>query len=303
MHSAKLIFTALLILGLAIVAYFLIQQTSIEADRPRATLDAYLRATYARNFAVAYDYLSSADRQVRPRQNYVDSQGGYSGFTLEVAQQLASFMKVWLIEQKESGGRLVLKVGYRVPAPAELNDLLLDWDQDRLNSLSTEKQKELLAELDARNKAGKILNIEGQETIDLVEGPEGWKIFLDWAAGTRVLLQSKVSDGNKLEVRFAAAEVMAKSDELFLVNVKIKNPRRARCHIYRPPLAGTAGNRRQFTACRVRLADADDPRSTAGKRICHGVPTRGHSGEDASRGQINLRIQAPIARPGPYWLR
>ena len=224
MHRAKLIFTALLIAGLAIVAYFLIQQTSIEADRPQATLDAYLRATYARNFAVAYDYLSSADRQVRTRQNYVDSQGGYSGFTLEVAQQLAGFMKVWLIDQKESDGRLVIKVGYRVPAPAELNDLLLDWDQDRLNSLSTEKQKELLAELDARNKAGKILNIEGQETIDLIEGPEGWKIFLDWAAGMRVLLQSKVSDGNKLEVRFAAAEEMAKSDELFLVNVKIKNP-------------------------------------------------------------------------------
>ena len=224
MLSGKLIFTALLILGLAIVAYFLIQQTSIEADRPRATLDAYLRATYARNFAVAYDYLSSADRQVRTRQNYVDSQGGYSGFTLEVAQQLAGFMRVWLIDQKESGGRLVIKVGYRVPAPAELNDLLLNWDQDRLNGLSTEKQKELLAEIDARNKAGKILNIEGQETIDLVEGPQGWKIFLDWAAGTRVLLQSKVSDGNKLEVRFATSEVIAKSDELFLVNVKIKNP-------------------------------------------------------------------------------
>jgi hypothetical protein len=224
MHRAKLIFTALLILASAIVAYFRIQQTSIEADRPRATLDAYLRATYARNFALAYDYLSSADRQVRTRQNYINSQGGYGGFTLEVAQQLAGFMKVWLIDQKESGGRLVIKVGYRVPAPAELNDLLLNWDQDRLNSLSTEKQKELLAELDARNKGGKILNIEGQETIDLIEGPEGWKIFLDWAAGTRVLLQSKVSDGNKLEVRFAAAEVMAKSDELFLVNVKIKNP-------------------------------------------------------------------------------
>ncbi len=224
MHHAKLIFTALLIAGLAIVAYFLIQQTSIEADRPQATLDAYLRATYARNFAVAYDYLSSADRQVRTRQNYVDSQGGYSGFTLEVAQQLAGFMKVWLIDQKESDGRLVIKVGYRVPAPAELNDLLLNWDQDRLNSLSIEKQQELLAELDARNKAGKLLNIEGQETIDLVAGPQGWKIFLDWAAGTRVLLQSKVSDGNKLEVRFAAAEIMVKSDELFLVNVKIKNP-------------------------------------------------------------------------------
>lgn len=224
MHPAKLIFTALLIAGLAIVAYFLIQQTSIEADRPRAILDAYLRATYARNFAAAYDYLSSADRQVRPRRNYVDSQGAYSGFTLEVAEQLAGFVEIWLIDRQESGGRLVIKVGYRVPAPAELNDLLFDWDETRLNALSKERQKALLAELNARRKAGKLLNIEGQETIELIEEAEGWKIFLDWAAGTRVLLASKLSDGNKLEVRLAAAEVMAKSDELFLVNVKIKNP-------------------------------------------------------------------------------
>ena len=132
MHRAKLIFTALLIAGLATVAYFLIQQSRIEADRPRATLDAYLRATYARNFAVAYDYLSSADRQVRTRQNYIDSQGGYSGFTLEVARQLAGFMEIWSIDRKMSGGRLIMKVGYRVPAPAELNELLLQWDEDAL---------------------------------------------------------------------------------------------------------------------------------------------------------------------------
>lgn len=185
---------------------------------------AYFSAVYARDFRTAYPLLAAADRQIRDEARYVASQGQYDGFTLEVSRKLAGFMKVWLIEQKESGGRLVIKVGYRVPAPAELNDLLLNWDQDRLNGLSTEKQKELLAEIDARNKAGKILNIEGQETIDLVEGPQGWKIFLDWAAGTRVLLQSKESDGNKLEVRFATSEVIAKSDELFLVNVKIKNP-------------------------------------------------------------------------------
>jgi hypothetical protein len=224
MHRAKLIFTALFIAGLAIVAYFLIQQSSIEADRPQATLDAYLRATYARNFAVAYDYLSSADRQVRTRQNYVDSQGGYSGFTLEVAQQLASFMKVWLVDQKESGGRLVIKVGYRVPAPAELNDLLLNWDEDRLNALPMDKQKEILAELDARNQSAKLLNIEGQETVELIKEAEAWKVFIDWAAGTRVLLRSKLSGGNKLDIRFTTTEVMAKHDELFLVNVKIRNP-------------------------------------------------------------------------------
>jgi hypothetical protein len=224
MSRAKLLITALLIAGLAIATSWFIRQTSTVADRPRATLDAYLRATYARNFAAAYDYLSTADRQVRPRRNYVDSQGDYSGFTLEVAQQLADFMEIWLIDRQASGGRLVIKVGYRVPAPAELNELLLHWDEERLNALSMEQQKEIIAQLTARKESGKLLNIEGQETVELIEEAEGWKVHLDWAADTRVLLASKLSDSNQLEVRFAATDVMAKNDELFLVNVKIKNP-------------------------------------------------------------------------------
>ncbi|HYJ14998.1 MAG TPA: hypothetical protein VE170_05870 [Candidatus Limnocylindria bacterium] len=224
MHRAKLIFTALLIALLAVVAYLRIRNTNIEADLPRATLDAYLRATYARNFTVAYDYLSSADRQVRTRQNYVDSQGGYSGFTLDVARQLAGFMEIWSIDRHESGGRLIMKVGYRVPAPAELNELLLHWDEARLNSLSTKMQKDIVAKLTARNKSANLLNIEGQETVELIEEPEGWKVHLDWAAGTRVVLASRLSDSHRLDVRFASTEVIAKSDELFLVNVRIKNP-------------------------------------------------------------------------------
>lgn len=222
MHRAKLIFLSMAVL--AIVAYFLSQRTRIEADRPRATLDAYLRATYARNFAVAYDYLSSADRQVRTRENYVDSQGGYSGFTLEVARQLAGFMEIWSIDRQGSGGRLIMKVGYRVPAPAELNELLLHWDEERLNTLSTEQQKAIVAKLTALKNSAKLLNIEGQETVELIEEPEGWKIHLDWAASTRVLLASQLSDSHRLDVRFATTEVIAKSDELFLVNVRIKNP-------------------------------------------------------------------------------
>ena len=216
---------ALSFLALAGAAVFLTRDHFFQHTVPSlAIAHAYLAAVYARDFSTAYPLLAAADRQNRDEARYVASQGQYGGFTLEVSRKLAGFMKVWLIEQKESGGRLAIKVGYRVPAPAELNDLLLNWDQDRLNSLSKQKQKQLLTEIEARNKAGNLLNIEGQETIELVNGPEGWKIFLDWAAGTRVLLASKISDANRLEVRFAAAEVMAKSDELFLVNIKIKNP-------------------------------------------------------------------------------
>ena len=208
----------------AVGCYIFFNKNSTDSERPFATVNGYLRATYARNFNLAYDYLSSADRQVRSRQTFVSSQGSYGGFTLELAQRLAEFMQVWLIEQTGDGNRRTVKVGYRVPAPAELNDFLLNWDQYRLNALSRERQQELLTELTARNNNGKLLRIEGQETIELIEESQGWTIFLDWASGTRVLLQSKVTDADKLAVSFATTELIARSDELFLVNMTIRNP-------------------------------------------------------------------------------
>jgi len=224
MHRTKVIIAALVIASVTLGAYFLIQPTRPAPDRSRAIVDAYLRATYARNFAQAYEYLSAADRQVRSRPNFAASQGAYRGFTLEVAQHLAGFMEIWTIDRQARDGRLVIKTGYRIPAPAELNDLLLNWDEDRLNALPIAQQKTIIAALDSRKQAGKLLTIEGQETIELIEEPDGWKIFLDWAASTRVLLRAERSEIKELEVRFAAAEIFAKSDELFLVNVKIKNP-------------------------------------------------------------------------------
>jgi hypothetical protein len=224
MHRGTIILTVLLTVVLFLGAYLLMPSRGTESNRPLATVDRYLRATYARDFGQVYDYLSSADQQTRSRQNFVNDEGAYSNFTLEVARQLAGFMKIWLIDRQESAGRLVIKVGYQVPAPSELNNLLLNWDQDRLNSLSKDEQEDLLAELDARHTNGKLLNIEGQETVELIREGDAWKVFLDWAAGTRVVLQSRVSNGDKLAIRFATTEVMAKNDELFLVNVKIRNP-------------------------------------------------------------------------------
>jgi len=223
MDRDKLILAASLAVVSVIAVYLLIPPRDKESSRAFATVESYLRATYARDFGRVYDHLSSSDQQVRTRQNFMNSQGPYSGFTLEVAQQLAGFMKIWLIDRQVSSSRLIIKIGYRVPAPAELNGLLLNWDQDRLNALSKEHQYELLAALGARHKNGSLLNVEGQETIELIKEANDWKVFLDWAAGTHVRLQDKLPDDSQLQVRFGTAELMAKNDELFLVNLKISN--------------------------------------------------------------------------------
>ena len=199
--------------------------------------------------------------------------------------------------------RLVIKVGYRVPAPAELNDLLLHWDAGSLECLSTEKQKELLAELDARNRSGKLLNIEGQETIELIKEAEAWKVFLDWAAGTRVLLQSKVSNGNKLEIRFTTTEVIAKNDELFLVNVKIRNPGPHAVtftvgHLFEPP---EVAEDLQLVECGLLTPTTLDAKQEKEFAMAYQLNSRG--GPRPSRDQINLRIQSQISSIRSIWLR
>ena len=64
---------------------------------------------------------------------------------------------------------------------------------DKLNALSRPRQEQLLETLGKMKKDGKMIMIEGQETIDLVSDKGGWKVFLDWASGIRSHTQSRFS--------------------------------------------------------------------------------------------------------------
>jgi hypothetical protein len=141
---------------------------------------------------------------------------------LEVARKLAGFLEAAAIAQTESGERRALKLSYRLPAPAELNGLLLDWDQEKLNALPAERQRQIVREIDALGKNHKLVMIDGQEELELVRDGGAWKIFLNWAAAIQVRLQAHL-DNAPLQVQFAQTEVFTKDDELFLVNLTIKN--------------------------------------------------------------------------------
>jgi hypothetical protein len=132
-------------------------------------------------------------------------------------------MELWLIERSTTNDRVQIKVGCRIPAPADLSGLLLNWDQDKLNALSQDRQKQILAELDARKKDGKLLTIEGQETFELTQEGNAWRVFLDWASGTKVKLRAQLPKSGEIEVRFAQTELIVKDNELFLVNLVVKN--------------------------------------------------------------------------------
>src|ERR1700756_794705 len=73
---------------------------------PAFIVQAYLRATYARDYIDAYRYLSSEDRRVKDLNRYVQQKGAYYGFALEAAKKLAEFIDIKPITKVESQNRV-----------------------------------------------------------------------------------------------------------------------------------------------------------------------------------------------------
>ena len=53
------------------------------ADMPKI-VEGYVKAIYSRDFAAAYRWLSSRDRNAKSEQTYVREQGAFTGFTLQL---------------------------------------------------------------------------------------------------------------------------------------------------------------------------------------------------------------------------
>jgi hypothetical protein len=190
---------------------------------PIDVVKAYLKASYARDYQNAYQHISSQDQLVWNEKSYVSQSESFTGFALELAKTLAASMEVWIIEAQLGPDRAHYKIGYRVPTADELSSLLFDWDPGKLNALSRPRQEQLLETLGKMTKDGKMIMIEGQETVDLVSDTGGWKVFLDWASGIKVTLKADSAPSTEVEARFVQNELIVKKDEPFQIDLKIKN--------------------------------------------------------------------------------
>jgi hypothetical protein len=195
---------------------------------PLSVIRSYLRATYARDYREAYRFISAADQRVRDEASYLQVQGEFTGFTARVAATLADFMDVKVLEQTSHPDRAKIKVGYSVPAPEEVSSLVFHWDSEKLNSLSPVEQKQVLDRLVARKRSGNLVAIQGHETFELLREGNVWKIFQDWASGTKVKLQTVLSERSDVDVKLSQSEIITKTDEPFQVNLKVTNRGRKR---------------------------------------------------------------------------
>lgn len=203
--------------------YLLMAERSTPSADPVQTLNNYLRAAYARDYEEAYRLISSEDRRLKDEKSYVRERGSFTGFTLDVANKLAEFIESAPTKKTMSGNRAHITLKLRLPDANKLSTQLLDWDEERLNALSREKQRALIRSLDQWSAKGQLPMIEGEQSFELVKEKRDWKLFLNWAAGTQVLFQARVDPSLPLDVRWDQREFVIRPGELFNVHFRIKN--------------------------------------------------------------------------------
>jgi hypothetical protein len=208
---------------IVIVLYFHSAGGKTSREEPLDVVKAYLKASYARDAAAAYRYISSRDQQVWDESSYASQYGNFTGFALDLARKLADSMEIWVVEGQSDPERVYYKIGYSVPAADELSGLLFDWDPEKLNALSRPQQQQLLETLEKTLKDGKMITIKGQDSFNLITDERRWKIFYDWASGTRVRVKVTLPPSAGLDVQLLNSEFLVKREEAFQLVLKIKN--------------------------------------------------------------------------------
>ena len=146
----------------------------------------YIQATYARNFAQAYRLISIEDQRIRNEGDYVREQGAYDGFTLRLAKSLAEKMDFAVLEDKRNGQRARITARFKLPSPEDLSPLVQNWDSEKLNSIPPVQQRQILESIEKLRRDKKLLMVESQETFELIKEGKNWRLFFDWAGGTKV---------------------------------------------------------------------------------------------------------------------
>ncbi|MGH7798626.1 MAG: hypothetical protein ACREQ2_27480 [Candidatus Binatia bacterium] len=198
-------------------------EPTVNPQGPLTVIEAYLRATYARDFAAAYRFLSAEDRKVRDLKAYLRQRGPFSGFTLEVARKLSESLQITPVQQQVTAHRAQAVIRYRLPDPKKLAPLVFNWNAYQLNSLPAQNRRELLENLDKQIRDGLLDMSEGTETFELVKEGNDWRILLNWAAGVRIPLRLDLSKVTDLDVNLSKSEVVLRPGELFEINLSIKN--------------------------------------------------------------------------------
>jgi Cytochrome c oxidase assembly protein CtaG/Cox11 len=190
---------------------------------PTRVIQAYLRATYARDYIDAYHYISFADQRVKDVNRYAQQRGAFMGFALDTTKKLASSIEIKSSQKEVAPDRIQAVAKIRIPEPSTVSSLLLNWDPGRLNLLGASDRAQVIDSLDKKQRSGSLKMIEVEENLELVKESDEWRIFLNWAAGVTIPFRVLLSNAADLDVVLSKNEVVVQPGEFFEIYLKMKN--------------------------------------------------------------------------------
>ena len=187
------------------------------------TLERYIRASYARDYEEAYSYIASADQRLKDRASYVRDRGAFTGFTLEIARRLASYIEMSAVETRIDAAKTRIKIKFKVPDANRLAPMLHDWDSDRLDALPDTERRAMLTALEKLHQSREIEMIQGEDVFELIKDDGSWKIVLNWAAAVKVGFQTSIPTTVPVEARLQRSSIATRPGEVFKVALHVKN--------------------------------------------------------------------------------
>lgn len=185
----------------------------------------YGRALYAGDLVEAYRFISSEDRRVKDQATFRRERGEASGFAVDVARQLASFIVATPVERTVRGKRAMVRFRIRLPdanAP-EIVGLVGEWDERRLNALTAAARGRILERLEELGTAGRLPMVEGEETFELVKEAAGWRVSLNLAGGVHVQFHAKASKSLPLGLNVSPEETRVVPGDRVRVTIRATN--------------------------------------------------------------------------------
>jgi hypothetical protein len=212
---------------LALLALFCVdvRSTTAAADQRDATitLERYIRATYARDYEEAYSYIAAADQRLKDRTSYVRDRGAFTGFTLQIARILASYIELSALETRLDAGEARITIKFKVPDASKLAPMLHDWDNDRLDALPGAERKAMVAAIEKLGRSREIEMVEGEDVFELIKERGSWKIVLNWASAVKVGFQTSIPTTVPVEARLQGSNIATRPGEIFKVVLNVKN--------------------------------------------------------------------------------
>ena len=222
-RKLALLCAAVTVLLIIPAAYLQTAERAASPREPLTVLERYLRASYARDYIAAYRDIAAADQRVKDLDHFARERGALNGFALEAAKKLAEFIEITATKTNLAPDRAEVALKFKVPDASRVAPLLLSWDSYQLNALPAARQKQILDALDKLKRDGGLSMIEGEETFALVREKDNWKVFLNWAAGVKIIFQTSVPPSAQIEAFLPQNEVVTQTGQLFNLSLKIKN--------------------------------------------------------------------------------